>query len=145
MITLAKLMFLRRFPFFEKMSSKVLGLVATIAEEVVYSGGTRIFAKGDPGDAMFLIVEGRVRIHVGDVELSVLGEAEPFGEMGVLDGADRSASATAVSDCLLLRIKKDDFHRILFRSPEASLAVLKTLCLRLRTAEQRHYGWKDQG
>jgi CRP/FNR family cyclic AMP-dependent transcriptional regulator len=143
MITLAKLMFLRRFPFFERMSSKVLGLVASIAEEVVFPAGARIFDKGDPGDSMFLIVEGQVRIHVGDTQLSMLGAAEPFGEMGVLDGEPRSAAATAVSDCLLLRIRKDDFHRILFRSPEASLAVLKTLCLRLRAAEQRHYGWKS--
>ena len=88
---------------------------------------------------MYLIVEGKVRIHVGEVQLNVLGEAEQFGEMGVLDGEARSASATAETDGLLLRIRKEDFHRILVRSPEASLEVLKTLSRRLRAAEQRFY------
>lgn len=142
MITLAKLMFLRRFPLFARMSSKVLSLVATVTDEVVFSKGARIFEKGDFGDSMYLIVEGTVRIHMGDRVVANLGEAEQFGEMGVLDGEARSASATAETDCLLLRIKKDDFHRILVRSPEASLEVLKTLSRRLRAAEQRFYGQK---
>ena len=60
--------------------------------------------------------------------------------MGVLDGEARAASATAETDCLALRIKKDDFHRILCRSPEASLEVLKTLSRRLRTLQESFYG-----
>lgn len=140
MITLAKMMFLRRFPLFAKMSSRVLSLVATVTEEVVFSQGTVIFNRGDFGDCMYLIVEGKVRIHMGNVQLAVLGEAEEFGEMGVLDGEARAASATVETDCLALRIKKEDFHRILVRSPEASLEVLKTLCRRLRTVQDGFYG-----
>ena len=68
-------MFLRRFPLFAKMSSKVLSLVATITEEVVFSKGTLIFKRGDFGDSMYLIVEGKVRIQMGKVQLAVLGEA----------------------------------------------------------------------
>ena len=140
MITLAKMMFLRRFPLFGKMSSRVLSLVATVTDEVVFSRGTVIFNRGDFGDCMYLIVEGKVRIHIGPVRLAVLGEAEEFGEMGVLDGEARSASATAETDCLALRVKKEEFHRILARSPEACLEVLKTLSRRLRKVQEDFYG-----
>jgi CRP-like cAMP-binding protein len=62
----------------------------------------------------------------------VLREADYFGEMALLTGEMRSASIDAVTDCLLLRIEQDDFHRILAHNFDAVLAVIRTLCRRLR-------------
>jgi CRP/FNR family cyclic AMP-dependent transcriptional regulator len=137
MLTVQKVLFLRRVDLFSSMSSRELGSVALIAEEVVYSAGAAIFKEGDFGDAMFLIVDGEVRIHRGGTELNRLRENGYFGEMTILDGEPRSASASAVSDCLVLRITQADFHLILSGNFQAVLSIMRTLSQRIRRAESR--------
>src|SRR5436190_18361026 len=137
MLTVQKVLFLRRVDLFSSMSSRELGAVALIAEEVVYPAGTAIIQVDEFGDAMFLIVDGEVRIHKGDLLLNTLRENGYFGEMTILDGEPRSASATAVSDCLVLRIKQSDFHNILSSNFQAVLAIMRTLSQRIRKAESR--------
>ena len=135
MITVEKILFLRNVPLFSGMPPGELGRLAGIAEEVVYSAGSSIIGQGEHGDTMFLIVEGEVRIYRGEMELAVLKEKDYFGEMSILDGEPRSASVTALSDCLLLRISQADFHEILSGHFEAALAIIRTLTRRLREME----------
>ncbi len=136
MITLARMMFLQKFELFSKMSSKVLNYVASVSDEATFAAGESILHADDYGDCMYLVVEGRVRVHLGPLEMAVLGPGEQFGEMSLIDGESRSASVTAISDCLLLRIQQADFHRILIRSPETALSVLRLITKRLRKWEK---------
>ena len=108
--------------------------IAGIAEEVIYTTGDPIIQQGDHGDSMFLIVEGEVRIYQNSSDLATLKEQDYFGEMSILDGEPRSASAAAATDCLLLRINQSDFHDILSSHPEVALAIIRTLSQRLRNA-----------
>ncbi len=108
--------------------------IAGIAEEVIYTTGDPIIQQGDHGDSMFLIVEGEVRIHQNSSDLATLKEQDYFGEMSILDGEPRSASAAAATDCLLLRINQSDFHDILSSHSDVALAIIRTLSQRLRSA-----------
>jgi CRP-like cAMP-binding protein len=137
MITVEKLLFLRNVPLFSSLASKELGRVAAVTEEVIYPAGSKIVTEGDYGDAMFLIADGHVAIVRGNQQIAMLGPKNYFGEMSILDGEPRAASAIAHDDCLLLRIGQRDFHEILARHFHASLSIIKTLCGRLRSQIQQ--------
>lgn len=137
MITIQKVLFLRNVPLFSGMPPDELSHLAGIAEEIVYAAGQPIIRQGEYGSSMFLIVEGQVRIHQGDLELAALKEKDYFGEMSILDGEPRSASATAHTDCLLLCINQDDFYNILSRHFEVALTIIRTLTWRLRQTDNQ--------
>ena len=132
MITIQKILFLRNIPLFSGMPPSELTHLADITQEVVYTAKDTIIRQGEHGDSMFLIAEGEVRIHLGDTDLAVLKAKDYFGEMSILDGEPRSASATAVTDCLLLRINQTDFYSILSHHTEVALTIIRTLTRRLR-------------
>ena len=134
MITVQRILFLRNVPLFSGMPPGELRHIAGIAEEVIYTSGDPIIQQGDHGDSMFLIVEGEVRIYQNSTDLATLREQDYFGEMSILDGEPRSASAAAVTDCLLLRISQSAFHDILSSHAEVALAIIRTLSQRLRNA-----------
>ncbi|MDP6041178.1 MAG: cyclic nucleotide-binding domain-containing protein, partial [Candidatus Latescibacteria bacterium] len=126
MILVQKILFLKNVPLFSSMTPSELSHLANIAEEVVYASGVSIITQGEHGDTMFLIVEGSVKIHRNSEELATLTIQDYFGEMSILDGEPRSASATAVSDCLFLRIKQEDFHHILSQRFDVALTIIQT-------------------
>ena len=135
MITVQKILFLRNVPLFAGMPPAELRHLTDIAKEVVYSAGEPIIIGGEHGDTMFLIVEGEIRIHRDQEELAILKQKAYFGEMSILDGEPRSASASAVTDCLLLRISQTDFYDILSRHFEVAMTIIRTLTQRLRESQ----------
>ena len=133
MILVEKVLFLRHVSLFSRMAVADLGRVAEIAEEVIYPAECTIFREGEYGDSLYLIVDGFVQIAHANEQLALLEPKDYFGEMSILDGEPRSATATAAVDCLLLKIRQEDFHQILAAHFDASLAVIKTLSRNLRT------------
>lgn len=137
MITVEKILILREVALFNKMPANELARIASISETVVHSAGARVFGEGDYGDCLYVIVEGEVAIRHKGVEIRLLKEREYFGEMSLLDGEPRSATAIATMDSLLLEIRQQQFHEILARNFDVALAVIKTLSQRLRTELER--------
>ena len=109
--------------------------VANLAEEIVYSAGDAIFREGEFGDSLLVIVDGEVRVHRGETTFTTLGQNASLGEMSLFDGEPRSASATAVTDCVVLRIGQEDFHDILKRHFGAVLSVMGVLTRLVRKKE----------
>ncbi len=110
---------LARVSFFDGLTREALSLIAQVTTEESHAYGTRIFQYGDPGDKLFIILEGKVRISrevsgMGEEALAVLGAGEVFGEMALLDESPRSAAAIAHERCRLLVIAKDAFDDLLF-------------------------------
>lgn len=103
--------------------------------------GTILFRDGDTGDEMFIIKSGKVKIFkkIGDVEktLAVLGPGEFFGEMAIIDGQPRSASAQALEDCRLLVINSEIFDTMLRNNPEIAVRIIKKLSQRLRETNRQ--------
>jgi len=130
--TVEKVLFLKSIDLFRALPSEELAQIAEIAEEQPLAAGDQVFAQGEPGDALYLIVEGTVKVHLGQRELARLGQRDVFGEMAVLDSEPRSASVTAVEDAVVLRIGRDDFRDIIGERPEIAMGVMKVLTRRLR-------------
>lgn len=110
-------------------------------EQHVVNAGTVIFREKDPGDFMYIIVNGRVSIskHViegVDKTLNFLEEGEYFGEMSLLLNAARSATATAVEETTLIRLTRDDLKHILREYPAAGMTMLIQLATRLEKANK---------
>ncbi len=134
MILINKILFLKNVSLFTRMSLDELKVLAEISEEVIFSADESIISQSDYGTCMFLIVDGTVKIHSGDKVLATLGEKGYFGELSIIDGEPRSASVSAISDCLLLKIDNEDFHHILSIHPDSAMAVMKALTRDLREA-----------
>jgi ATP/ADP translocase len=132
-----KVLFLKKIDLFRRIRGDDLARIAEIAEEYSYDQGDRIFNEGDMGDALYLIVSGKVKIHKGETQLAELGERQCFGEIAILDAEPRSASVTSLAPLLALRIKREDFGEIMQQKPEIAQGVIKVLCGRLRSANKR--------
>src|SRR6185295_8781079 len=132
---------LARVPFFDGLTRRALSLIAHVTTEEVHALGTRIFQFGDPGDKLFIILEGKVRISrevsgMGEEALAVLGPGEVFGEMALLDESTRSADARAHERCRLLVISKDAFDDLLFLHKDLAYEVLWS-CVRILASRLR--------
>src|SRR5206468_1554504 len=110
---------------------------AMLAQAVVtrYAAGDAIFAKGDPGNSMMAVLAGRVvisslSIDGREVVLNIIGPGEIFGEIALLDGKERTADATAETDCELLILPRRAFLPLLERRPELAGELLIVLCNR---------------
>lgn len=121
--------------FFETPAEK-LTEVAALLQEVRFKAGNVIFRKGDEGDSMYIVIDGRVCVHDGDMILNCLGKWEVFGEMAVLDPGFRSASVTAEEDTGLFRLDQKPFQNLLDSSSEVSAGIIRILCQRLRARVQ---------
>jgi len=132
MITVQRILFLKNVPLFSTMPPDTLAWVAEAAEEVNYLAGQTIFDKGSRGDRMYVIADGSVIIHDEEKNLAELPQEAFFGELSILDGETRSASARAKSDCLLLVISQNSFRRILSKQFDVTDSLLKILVRRIR-------------
>src|SRR6478736_3491663 len=115
--TVEKVLFLKSIDLFSQIPGEDLAQVALIASEEARETGEDIFVEGDVGDALFLVLEGKVRVHRQDKTIAELGERECFGEMAILDASPRSATVTAASETNLLKISREDFQEIMAEKP----------------------------
>ncbi len=132
---------LRSVPLFRALDDNAafdLCNLLTVREE---PSGTPLFYRGDPGDAMYLIETGRVRISVKDADghdatLAEFRDGEFFGEMAILDEQPRSADATIVADTRLAVLSRDDFRAFLHKNPDIALGMLTAMTYRLRRTDE---------
>ena len=94
--------------------------------------GESVYSLGDPSDGMYLVVEGEVRLHRGETEVTVARSGEAFGTWSLFDDELRVVSATCGADSQLLKIEKDDFVELLADHVELTQAILKSVVRRLR-------------
>jgi CRP/FNR family transcriptional regulator, cyclic AMP receptor protein len=132
--TVEKVLFLKSIDLFSQIPGEDLAAVAQIASEDTRDPGDEIFSEGESGDALYLVIDGRVRVHKVDRVIAELGERECFGEMALLDAAPRSASVTSITPTTLLKIAREDFQEIMAEKPEIAQGVIKVLTRRLRDA-----------
>jgi len=109
------------------------------AQERTYGKDEAVFREGDPSDAVYVVVSGRIELSkqgpVGPVVLAMLGPLEMFGEMGIFDDGPRSATARAAEKSRIRVIPKEEFKIWLNEEPGAALRVIRVLAERLRAAD----------
>lgn len=132
---------LRSVPLFSSLdphATAQLGEYLTIHD---YPKAATIFRKGDPGDAMYLVDLGKIGISITDadghtVTLAELGPGDFFGEMAMLDGQGRSATASALEDSRVAKLTRDDFLSFMRGDPRVTLELLNALTQRLRRTDE---------
>jgi CRP/FNR family cyclic AMP-dependent transcriptional regulator len=135
--TVEKVLFLKSVPLFREIPGEELAQIAAIADEIEFQVDENVFKEGDIGEAMYIVLEGKVRVHRGEKVLVELGERECFGEMSILDSEPRSASITATKELVALKIQREDFVEILAQKSEIAYGIIKVLTHRLREANKR--------
>ncbi|HRI19440.1 MAG TPA: cyclic nucleotide-binding domain-containing protein [Panacibacter sp.] len=136
MILIEKVLLLKNSHIFENCSETDLLEIAAVCGEAEEEKNVTIFSKGDEGNCMYFIYKGEVLIHDNNNRLAVLKENEIFGELSLLDSETRSASATTVTDCYLLKIDRESFYDILAANTEILKGIMKTICSRLREQDK---------
>ena len=127
-----KLELLRRVPLFAELDEKALTELAKIADEVETKPGTVITHEGRFEGYFFVVVSGSVKIDRGGRAINLLGPGDFLGEVALLDGGPRTATATTQEETTLLRITNDAFFELVDRSPSVRDAVLAAAGARLR-------------
>jgi CRP-like cAMP-binding protein len=97
-----------------------------------FAAGDVIFAEGDKGDAMYVVRNGEVTVERDGRIMETLGGGDIFGEMALIDGAPRSATARAKTDCEVAPINEKTFLFLVHETPFFAIAVMRTLAGRLR-------------
>ena len=103
-------------------------------------GGGTIFAQGDEGGQMYVILEGLVELRVGVAIVEVLGKGEPFGELALLEQLPRMATAMARTDCKLVPIPRERFLELVQQHPTFALDIMRVMADRLRRMDSRTLG-----
>src|ERR1051325_8369435 len=132
---------LRSVPLFASLDDGAARDLRSLLRVLEAPNSTVLFNHGETGDAMYLIENGRVRIHVldstgHDVTLAELAGGDFFGEMALLDGKPRSADATVIEDARLAILSRNDFLSFVRRNPDGALQMLSAITDRLRRTDE---------
>jgi CRP/FNR family cyclic AMP-dependent transcriptional regulator len=127
-----KLELLRRVPLFSEMGEHELEEIARIAEEMDAPAGKALTHEGRHEGYFFIIVSGSVRIERAGQTINTIHDGDFLGEIALLDGGPRTATATTETPCQLIVMTHQRFEQLLDRSPSIRAAVLEEVGRRLR-------------
>ena len=132
LLTIEKVIILKSVSIFSDISERGLIEAATVLEEIRAEPDQTIFEKGDTGNSLYIVVEGKVNVHDGEKSIATLGAGEVFGELAALDPEPRMASVTVMEPALLLRMGHAELDELMSEHPEVAIGVIRVLCRRLR-------------
>lgn len=141
-VTTQNVDFLATVPLFNGLDRSELEKFAEVTREKSYPKGSVILFEDDPGDSLFVVREGRVKVVLigedgREVILGVLGVGEYFGELSLIDDRPRSAHVIAMEDSNLLVLRREDFRKRVESSPSVAWMLLTELSRRLRRADDK--------
>ncbi|AZO76661.1 MULTISPECIES: Crp/Fnr family transcriptional regulator [unclassified Bosea (in: a-proteobacteria)] len=124
-------------PFFSDFERNALEKIAAVCKQRHLAAREILFLKGDPGDGLYAIRRGLIRIGTMDdvgqqMTMNVLGGGDVFGEITLLDGQSRTADAVAMEDTDMFFLPRREFLSLLNREPPIALQLIALLCARLR-------------
>ena len=132
---------LDRVSLFAELDPNSLQQLVQVMRRRTFRAGEAIFHRDDPGQVLYVIKEGRVRIRLTSAEgqevaLAVFGAGESFGEMEILDGQPRSADAIAIDKVEVFTLQRQDFVQVVRSHPDIAIELMKLLSERIRQANQ---------
>jgi hypothetical protein len=128
---------LQDVPLFDRLNTQQLVSLAELVQTQRVASGERIYAAGEEGLGLYLVLEGEVELRRGPVVVERAAEDSFFGELAALDGLPRSADAVASVDTLVLRLERDDLLRLLDEVPGFSIGLVQLLSSRVRRLVER--------
>ena len=127
---LDRIQFLKTVPFFDRLSNRQLKTVSDIMFERNYDTDESIFEEGQPGAALFLILDGKIAIEIfreTSTRLAVLERGAFFGEMALLDDSPRSANARALEPTRTLALYRNDLNGLMDRHARTACQIYRSL------------------
>ena len=125
---------LRNVPLFRNLDAAKLKLLAFTSERLTYSAGESLFNQGDSGDTAYVIVQGEADIIIdtpaGPITVATVKQNDWVGEIAILCDVPRTATITAKSKLITLRISKDVFFQLVMQFPQMSVEVMRELAIR---------------
>ncbi len=133
---------LSRVSLFADLDEEGIKELSAIARKRIFRQGEVIFHRDDPGQVLYIIREGKVKICLTspdgqEVSLTVLGAGECFGELAILDGEPRSTDAIALERLEVYTLQRQDFINVVLNHPKIAIQVMKVLSQRLRQTDQQ--------
>jgi CRP-like cAMP-binding protein len=125
-------------PLIDLLPGALIDLLPSDAPLVPAAVGKTIFAQGDPGDVMYVLVEGQAQIMIDGKLVETVRSGGILGEMALIDAGPRSATAIAQTQCVLVPIDEKRFSDLAARRPEFALYVMRVLAHRLRHMDSKH-------
>jgi CRP-like cAMP-binding protein len=130
------LVVLRHVGLFEALAESHLRRIARFVTVERYAGGSTVVLAGEPGDSLFIILNGRARVRTPGGHTRALGADDCFGELALIDGAPRSATVTAVGDLTTAKLTRADFEKLLKAEPAVAVGLLDGLVGTIRDLQQ---------
>ena len=132
---------LRNVPLFRNLDAAKLKLLAFTSERLTYSAGESLFNQGDSGDTAYVIVQGEADIIIdtpaGPITVATVKQNDWVGEIAILCDVPRTATITAKSKLITLRISKDVFFQLVMQFPKMSVEVMRELAFRLERTNRK--------
>lgn len=132
---------LRRIPLFAKIDPSRLKLLAFTSDRVRFAPGQVLFEQGEGGDFAYVIMEGKADVSVrtpsGPLSVATIDEHELVGEIAILCDVPRTATVTATTELVTLRISKDLFYRLVKEFPDMAVEIMRELAHRLELTTAR--------
>jgi CRP-like cAMP-binding protein len=135
--TIEKALFLQDIDIFKHTLTEDLAHIAEITKEIECKPDEIIFKEGEISDAMYMVIEGQVRLTRGGQEVMIAEEKDVFGTWALFDDEPRVTTAATLGETRLLRIDKEDFVDLLADHVRITQSILKTVVKRLRNLMER--------
>ena len=130
--TIEKILFLKSVGVFSHTTIEELGRIATLTQEVRFQPGETIFCQGEPVDALYLVLKGRVMVEKDGVKIREIGEKETFATLAALDLEPAAHTAKALEQVDALKLNTLDFHEILAQDYALVRSVFRVLSRLIR-------------
>lgn len=137
MLTVDRLLFIREVPMFKELRDEFLVRLASVMEELSFPANHTIFTKGQEGRSLYIVVSGRVRVHIGEQELVQLEQGACFGEMALFDSEPRSASVTTLIPSDVLVLTQQQMYEAIDETPDIAVNIITLLSRRIRELNQK--------
>lgn len=134
--------FLKKIPFFTRLRGADLEALSALIKKKHFDKDEGIIFKDEPGNALYMVVEGKVKVVITseegqEMEVASLGHGDFFGEMSLFADFPRSADVMAVEKTELALIEKRDFIDYIKKNPEVAVGLLREMSYRLRAADEK--------
>jgi len=133
--TIEKVIFLKSVDIFSRASIEELGRIAALTEEVHFDPGESIYREGEPTDAIYLVLKGRVAVEGNGRVVREVGEAQAFGTVAALDRNPAVHTVKAIDPVYALKLNAQDFDDILSLDFDLVRAVFHALCRLIRNRQ----------
>jgi CRP/FNR family transcriptional regulator/CRP/FNR family cyclic AMP-dependent transcriptional regulator len=133
--------YFKQVSIFADLPEEEIQSLSSVTKRRAFRAGEVIFHRDDPGQVLYMIKDGKVKICIispdgQEVSLAVLGKGEYFGEFALLDGLPRSTDAVALEKVECYTLQRSDFHNAILKNPKIAILVLEALTKRIRNTDQ---------